>query len=83
MPKYRDGWNDPPPTTTPLDHEPVNYARRGVKRGLVAGCVAGLAGLTYALMPIAFAFGGAAIGIWWIASDFRDWLNRRRDAADA
>ena len=66
---------DPPPTTTPLDHEPVNYVRRGLKRGLSAAATAALTGLTYALMPIAFAIGGALLGLWWAAAAFYEWLD--------
>lgn len=75
MRKYRDGWNDPPPTTTPLDHEPVNYVRRGLKRGMIAAATTAVTGLTYALMPITFAVGGALLGLWWAAAAFYEWLD--------
>jgi len=70
---------DPPPTTTPLDHEPVNYTRRGLKRGLIAAAVAALTALTYALMPIAFAVGGAILGLWWAAAAIYEWLESHTD----
>lgn len=73
--KYRDGWNDPPPTAVPLAHEPTNYARRSLKRGLIAAATIAVTGLTYAILPIAFAVGGAALGVWWIAAAIYDWLD--------
>lgn len=76
---------DPPPRTTPTDYVPtgaIYNPRRTIKRSLAAFAVAGAAGFTYAIMPIAFAMGGAALGVWWIASDFRDWLARRASAAE-
>lgn len=77
MTRYRDGWNDPPPTSTPLDHEPTanTYVRRGLKRGLIAAATIAVTCLTYALLPIAFAVGGAVLGLWWIAAGVYDWLD--------
>lgn len=76
MRKYRDGWNDPPPTEAPKDWDVFapttnNYARRG----LIAAATTVLTGLTYALMPIAFAVGGAILGLWWAAAAFYEWLD--------
>lgn len=67
---------DPPPTAVPLDHEPANYGRRGLKRGLIAAATTAVTCLTYAMLPIAFAVGGAVLGLWWIAAGVYDWLDR-------
>lgn len=83
MPADRKHHKDPPASSEPRDHVPTTgtYDKRGIKRGAMAAVSFGAAGLIYALMPIAFAFGGAALGIWWVAADFRDWLDRRRVAS--
>ncbi|WP_242221617.1 hypothetical protein [Shinella zoogloeoides] len=81
MPKYRDGWNDPPPTAVPLDHEPtastIHKPRRVWKRALTAAACAAVIGLTYALIPIAFAVGGAAIGVWFVGAEVYGWLESK------
>lgn len=80
MPKYRDGWNDPPPTTTPLDHEPATPTTGATwKRALTAAACAAVFGLTYALIPIAFAVGGAAVGVWFVGAEIYAWLDRHTD----
>lgn len=72
---------DPPPTTVPLDHEPtagtIYKPRRVWKRALTAAACAAVISLTYALIPIAFAVGGAAIGVWFVGAEIYDWLDRR------
>jgi hypothetical protein len=70
---------DPPPTAVPLDHEPTNYVRRGLKRGAIAFAAAALTVVTCALMPIAFAVGGAALGVWWAGATFYEWLESQTD----
>lgn len=80
MPKYKDGWNDPPPTSVPLDHEPATAippTGQVWKRALTAAACAAVIGLTYALIPIAFAVGGAAIGVWFVGAEVYGWLERR------
>lgn len=70
---------DPPPTATPLDHTPANYVRRGLKRAAIAFATVVLTGMTYALLPIAFAVGGAALGVWWVCAAIYEWLERHTD----
>lgn len=84
MPKYRDGWNDPPPTEQPRDwcgtkHGSLYKPRRTLKRAATAAAVAGLTVFTYALLPMAFAVGGAGIGIWYVGAKFYQWLDAGRD----
>lgn len=73
---------DPPPTAVPLDHEPatsIPSTGQVWKRALTAAACAAVIGLTYALIPIAFAVGGAAIGIWFVGAEVYDWLDRHTD----
>lgn len=72
---------DPPPTATPIDHTPTagGYVRRGIKRGLIAATVAALAAFTYALLPVAFAVGGACLGLWWVGVMLYEWLDGHTD----
>lgn len=89
MPDYRTKHHkDPPPTDTPKDFDVYGFApapktiykpRRAWKRALTAAVCAGIAGLTYALIPIVFAVGGAAIGIWFVGAEVYDWLDRHTD----
>lgn len=80
MPPDTKHHRDPPPTTTPLDHEPataIPSTGQVWKRALTAAACAGVIGLTYALIPIAFAVGGAAIGVWFVGAEIYDWLDRQ------
>ncbi len=87
MPKYRDGWGDPPPSEAPKDWDcsgvsmtgPVYKPGTTWKRALTAAVCAGVIGLIYALIPIAFAVGGAAIGVWFVGAEIYAWLDRKTD----
>ena len=72
---------DPPSTAVPLDHAPmagtIYKPHRAWKRALTAAACAGVIGLTYALIPIAFAVGGAAIGIWFVGAEVYGWLESK------
>ena len=69
---------DPPPTAVPLDHEPQTPSTgRTLNRALTAAACAAVIGLTYALIPIAFAVGGAAIGVWFVGAEVYGWLDRQ------
>ena len=73
---------DPPPTAVPLDHEPataIPSTGQVWKRALTAAACAAVIGLTYALIPIAFAVGGAAIGVWFVGAEVYGWLDAGRD----
>jgi hypothetical protein len=79
MPSDRKHHKDPPLTEAPRDYTPSTYTRRGLKRAATAAAVAGLTGFTYALLPMAFAVGGAALGIWYVGAKFYEWLDAGRD----
>ena len=72
---------DPPATEPPKDHVPVNYARRGLKRGAIAAATFGLFVWCAIVVPFAIALGVTAIGLWLITEHLSDWINRKR--ADA
>lgn len=78
MPKHH---KDPPATSPPKDHVPVNYTRRGLKRGAIAAATFGLFVWCAIVVPVAIALGVTAIGLWLITERGRDWLKRKR--ADA
>ncbi|MCD1264026.1 hypothetical protein B5M44_04340 [Shinella sumterensis] len=74
---------DPQPTETPKDFDVYGLVPpqdqptgRTWKRAMTAAACAAVFGLTYALIPIAFAVGGAAIGVWFVGAEFYDWLDR-------
>jgi hypothetical protein len=77
---------DPPPADTPKDFDVYGFApapktiykpRRVWKRALTAAACAAVISLTYALIPIAFAVGGAAIGVWFVGAEIYDWLDSK------
>ncbi|EYR81806.1 hypothetical protein [Shinella sp. DD12] len=74
---------DPPATETPRDwcgtkHGSLYKPRRTLKRAATAFVAAGLTGFTYALLPVAFAVGGAGIGLWYVGAKFYQWLDADR-----
>ena len=81
MPSDRKHHKDPPANSPPIDHVPVNYTRRGLKRGAIAAATFGLFVWCAIVVPVAIALGMAAIGLWVITENGRDWLKRKR--ADA
>ncbi len=70
---------DPPATEQPRDYTPTTHTRRTLKRAATAAAVAGLTAFTYALLPMAFAVGGAVVGLWYVGAKFYEWLDAGRD----